>query len=56
MKNSTKKDVASSVANAVASSGKKKGPIKRALIAVGVTLAARYVMKKLTGSKDQPTT
>lgn len=34
---------------------KKKGPIKRALIAAGVMIAARFVIKKLTGSNDQPT-
>jgi hypothetical protein len=56
MKSSTKKAVTDKVANEVASSGKKRGPIKRALIAAGVMIAARFVIKKLTGTDNQTTT
>jgi hypothetical protein len=57
MKRSTKKAMsADKLTNETQGNGvKKKGPIKRALIAAGVMIAARFVIKKLTGSNDQPT-
>lgn len=53
MKNSSKKiKTEKAVAEVPANDNKRKGPIKRALITAGIMLAARFVIKKLTGNNQ----
>ncbi|HEY8404264.1 MAG TPA: hypothetical protein VIK71_06595 [Flavobacteriales bacterium] len=54
MKNSSKQIKTEKVAaEAPTNNGnKRKGPIKRALITAGIMLAARFVIKKLTGNNQ----